>query len=791
MFRFTNPFRAPVPHWKMSSRRALYVPPNQRKKKPERFHGAFTGGFSAGYFNTVDTKEGWKPSNDTSRTQTVDDFMDEQDHHEWGGPTKVRQDYATNTNATDASSSAATVATRGPSSSLDSLFRISHQTVGPRLLRKLGYRQGGKAFVPGTAGDERDNNGDDDNAEQRVLLSRKKLRKIELQQHRIRLPPPKLDQCGLGFEPHKDAPEFQQYKQKRQQLARERAEGSARDVYRASHLTKNNNDDDGEKDSSTNKKPSRSNRDGGEYLSYEAAEDFVGSRSVGGFALRDDEDDAYDAPTIAPGGKASTLVGEEYNLEVYEHDSDDDQDHGHQVLPSTSKAKTTSNVAPHNDNSVLGGLFDSWANRQDPNSTSKKKKGIGLTSDGRPPVKGFVLGGSMDVHKKRYPGPDIPRDYRIRRHEFGENENPLVFQTLARAEQLLQANTIGRDTRQRETVANLPPLPTSTTLKPPAPTILAGNQFAGLATAMKNRFTTSKTSNDHKGNDTTTPRQVGLYQPQAFAQQDIKNVPDPPKQKEEVKKPITLHRTTQSFVPHPLVCKRFGVPVPKQVVSTGGRAAQLTGTGRMTEASYFEKEILSTAMQQQGKDRQDTAAKKLPQQDNQVDAEEDKDGPPEGVERPAMEKLKSIFEPQSESEESSEADTDLDSVSDKSGTAREKSNATSEALILYDGEKERNQRESRTVEYNEAEEDNGNSSSDFSDDSSERHRKDRKRKKQHRSRRRRRKRSPSPNNDDDYDSSVASDENRRRKKERKRKHEKKRRKKRKSSHRKRQKKETS
>ena len=27
-----------------------------------RFHGAFTGGFSAGYFNTVGSKEGWAPS---------------------------------------------------------------------------------------------------------------------------------------------------------------------------------------------------------------------------------------------------------------------------------------------------------------------------------------------------------------------------------------------------------------------------------------------------------------------------------------------------------------------------------------------------------------------------------------------------------------------------------------------------------------------------------------------------------------------------------------------------------
>lgn len=27
-----------------------------------RFHGAFTGGFSAGYYNSVGTEEGWKPT---------------------------------------------------------------------------------------------------------------------------------------------------------------------------------------------------------------------------------------------------------------------------------------------------------------------------------------------------------------------------------------------------------------------------------------------------------------------------------------------------------------------------------------------------------------------------------------------------------------------------------------------------------------------------------------------------------------------------------------------------------
>ena len=62
----------------------------------QRFHGAFTGGFSAGYFNTVGSKEGWTPragfvsrrgdaaqqsNQNQSRvpTQSIHDFMDEED----------------------------------------------------------------------------------------------------------------------------------------------------------------------------------------------------------------------------------------------------------------------------------------------------------------------------------------------------------------------------------------------------------------------------------------------------------------------------------------------------------------------------------------------------------------------------------------------------------------------------------------------------------------------------------------------------------------------------------------
>ena len=57
------------------------------EKGRRRLHGAFTGGFSAGYFNTVGSKEGWTPATFVSsrsdrakaRAARPEDFMDEED----------------------------------------------------------------------------------------------------------------------------------------------------------------------------------------------------------------------------------------------------------------------------------------------------------------------------------------------------------------------------------------------------------------------------------------------------------------------------------------------------------------------------------------------------------------------------------------------------------------------------------------------------------------------------------------------------------------------------------------
>ena len=71
-----------------------------------RLHGAFTGGFSAGYYNTVGSREGWTPQQfrssrrDGDRAgaaarpqQTAEDFMDDEDREALRGQLAVAHSY--------------------------------------------------------------------------------------------------------------------------------------------------------------------------------------------------------------------------------------------------------------------------------------------------------------------------------------------------------------------------------------------------------------------------------------------------------------------------------------------------------------------------------------------------------------------------------------------------------------------------------------------------------------------------------------------------------------------------
>ncbi|KAK6101856.1 hypothetical protein QQG55_6190 [Brugia pahangi] len=126
------------------------------EKGRKRFHGAFTGGFSAGYFNTVGSKEGWIPkkfkSTRDERGKRIDskpeDFMDEEDLSEFGiASRRIKTSANVGGNNNDRHLLAWE---RNMQSSLESSLSVHLQkiikptkdSVGIQLLKKMGWREG-------------------------------------------------------------------------------------------------------------------------------------------------------------------------------------------------------------------------------------------------------------------------------------------------------------------------------------------------------------------------------------------------------------------------------------------------------------------------------------------------------------------------------------------------------------------------------------------------------------------------------------------------------------------------
>ncbi|KAI5922911.1 hypothetical protein F4810DRAFT_244921 [Camillea tinctor] len=127
-----------VPVWKQEVR-------DERGRK--RLHGAFTGGWSAGYFNTVGSKEGWTPStfvssrtnrrkdDNKSAQQRIEDFMDEEDLADAAEAEKLQ----TAEGFAGLGSTAEEGVRRG---GVADLFRAQGETIGVKLLRKMGWKDG-------------------------------------------------------------------------------------------------------------------------------------------------------------------------------------------------------------------------------------------------------------------------------------------------------------------------------------------------------------------------------------------------------------------------------------------------------------------------------------------------------------------------------------------------------------------------------------------------------------------------------------------------------------------------
>jgi hypothetical protein len=645
--------------------RPVYVP---RGKRQLRLHGAFTGGFSAGYFNTVGSREGWTPQtphepdstendNTTKKNSTqedadnedrkhqqqqrLEDFMDEQDHNEWGGPIALHQAYQ----ATVGDGIGA-IGASNTAGAFDEAFSLQMPTanIGLRLLRLLGYRDGAEAalvpaehdrfFVAGkTKNGNNDNkesvsaHGEDDDEEERKHLSKRRLRKIRLQQKRVVMPQPKLDRAGLGFEPFENAPEFKAHRDRRRQLAQERAQDNSRKVYRVSDVLGEVKEEEQQRRVTKKRGPSkREDPDGGDpYVSFETAEDFAGYKSVGGFALREDDDDAYDDRPISDKAK---IDRDAYDTVVYEHESGD-EDHHH----SPTGVKESSGAAG------FGSFLSSWAKVASAKETIATS--TARTSDGRPPLSGFVSGGTDSISSpSRFRGPDIPSDYIVRRHVFAEDEHPLVIKALSHAEQLISADR-NKEAAVEEALAS------NAAVHAPGQTraLVANGIFAGLSSALTSRFAPETTCVEME-----PARAPGLsFSIDLSSLQEMSRMDDD-KIDKNMAFTITITRTVLPFVPEALVSKRLHVKFQSNATATTVSAVD----HRSQEEAYFYDEIVPKAVQEQSR-----VGVKVAGTVGKADcAEDDEYRKDIHADRPSVEFYKSIFEQTSDDLSSTSNDGD-------------------------------------------------------------------------------------------------------------------------------------
>ncbi|KAH9951091.1 hypothetical protein B0H21DRAFT_705771 [Amylocystis lapponica] len=145
----------PLPPLEKSKDTGEFVPLWKQEVKDEkgrrRLHGAFTGGFSAGYFNTVGSQEGWAPSTFVSsrserakqKAARPEDFMDEEDLAELQESRKLVDEHE----EMDFGGTEAELRRRGGAVLMrrrrkTSLAPAPKDSVGARILKKMGWRVG-------------------------------------------------------------------------------------------------------------------------------------------------------------------------------------------------------------------------------------------------------------------------------------------------------------------------------------------------------------------------------------------------------------------------------------------------------------------------------------------------------------------------------------------------------------------------------------------------------------------------------------------------------------------------
>ncbi|OMO63875.1 SWAP/Surp [Corchorus olitorius] len=217
-----------------------------------RFHGAFTGGFSAGYYNTVGSKEGWAPQSFTSsrknraevKQQSIFSFLDDDEKAELEGQhlgTSSQFDTFGFTAAEYARKQANKEQKQRPSAIPgpvpDELVVPAAESIGVKLLLKMGWRHGRtikdshasslydarrearKAFLAFASDNTKASHPADYEPVEDERESLVEHPTVDDAKSSECLPVfvlnPKEDLHGLGYDPFKHAPEFRERKRSR------------------------------------------------------------------------------------------------------------------------------------------------------------------------------------------------------------------------------------------------------------------------------------------------------------------------------------------------------------------------------------------------------------------------------------------------------------------------------------------------------------------------------------------------------------------------------------------------
>jgi len=399
-------------------------------------------------------------------------------------------------------------------------------------------------------------------------------------------------------------------------------------------------------------------------LAYETMEDFIGTKSSAGFSLHDDDDQVYDN-SIGHLHHATTTKRKpdlsEYHNEVYEgSDSDvDDNNNGHffhetnQNLSSTQMKnanKEKSIKHHHTQVDSFAGALSAWAS--DGKSSiggfsqqHQEQKNRAVTSDGEPPLSGFELGGSNSSNIKRYPGPEVPADYVVTIHIFPNFDSISKMKKLSsQMKRQLQSENLKRNVvESHNKKQRLESHNKKQRLEP-----MAGPSFASLSTALKDRFTVS----NHKMNATTHTSKTEI------------TCIDPTK--------VSSKRTTILWQPSQLLCKRFNITaVPSRKIAgktslTSSKSNHTRPISETREETFFRTEVLS----QLNPSTKSTLSSSNSNLNTSLSEDKTK------IERPSFDLMKSIFEPTSDEDDSSNNGED-DEVDTSGHTSKDVKNRDS------------------------------------------------------------------------------------------------------------------